>query len=358
MAAQQEPSPRVLIVDDGPDELMVLETLLQREGFTVVTADHGRRGVELAQQNPPDLVLLDLQMPVLDGFGVLSILKSETATQDIPVIVVSGSTAERDIVRALNLGATDYVTKPYAIEILLARIRVALRSHLEKQAIWRLGEDLRNAQEELARARRSMAMGALAAALAHEINNPAAFVVADLHEVRELAHDLLEAGDEERGETLAALADESLQGMNRIRDVVRDLSVFASVGDEESAPHSGVLDLSAVAKRRAERAGVPVRGADDAVLVPASSGEDELDAMVGLLIRHVSGGENKVVVRVERSGRYACLHVVPTGEAREPPSDALSLTIARELAERFGGTIESGNEDGAYVLKLNALISS
>lgn len=362
MPPETSPPPRVLVVDDAVDVLALLETVLVREGFAVGTTDHGERGVTLAREEPPDVVLLDLQLPGLDGFNVLSQLKSDARTADVPVIVVSGSSADRDIVRALNLGATDYVTKPYSIDILLARIRVAVRSRLEKLAIWRLGEDLRGAQEELARARRSMAMGALAAGLAHEINNPAAFVVADLHEVRELANDLAEAGDEARADTLAALADEALLGMNRIRDVVRDLSVFASVGNERSAPLSGVVDLAIIAKRRAERFGrrVTVEDNDEAApITPGVGSADELDALVGLLIRHVSAGDNAaaITIRVQRSERFVCLHIAAGGELREPPSDALSLTIARELAERFGGTVESGSEDGSWVLKLNRLTS-
>lgn len=357
MSTDQPTAPRVLVIDDGVDELTLMETLLRREGFSVVLADHGERGVELAGSDPPDVILLDLQMPVLDGFSVLALLKGDPKTADIPVIVVSGSTVEKDIVRALTLGAMDYVTKPYGVDILLARVRVALRSHLEKKAIWRLGEDLRAAQEELARARRSVAMGALAAGLAHEINNPAAFVVADLHEVRELAAELAEAGDEERADTLAALADEALLGMNRIRDVVRDLSVFAAVGVEDAAPKSGTLDLAKIAKRRAERVGdrVAVIDADaPAEIACGSGGEDELDALVGLLIRHVSAGTDdaRIDVRVQRDGPYVCLRVAAVGAIAAP--DALSLTIARELAEHFGGTIESGSEEGSFVLKLTS----
>jgi CheY-like chemotaxis protein len=358
----QQPLPRVLVVDDGVDVLSLLETVLVRERFAVTTADHGERGVALAQQHRPDVVLLDLQMPGLDGFAVLSQLKSDTRTAEIPVIVVSGSSVDKDIVRALELGATDYVTKPYSVDILLARIRVALRSRQEKQAIWRLGEDLRGAQEELARARRSVAMGALAAGLAHEINNPAAFVVADLHEVRELAADLAESGDEARADALEALADEALLGMNRIRDVVRDLSVFASVADERSAPLSGMVDLALIARGRAERLGdrITVEDSDEAALVTAGAGgADELDALVGLLIRHVSAGDNtaRITLRVQRTERLVCLHVTAVGELREPAADALSLTIARELAERFGGTIESGSDERTRVLKLSRLTS-
>lgn len=344
----QEPikTQRVLVIDDGIDELELLDVLLQREGYVVETASTGEAGVEAARERVHDVVLLDLHMPGLDGFGVLATLKADPALADVPVIVVSGSVIERDVVRALEMGAQDYVTKPYAVDILLARVRAALR--------------IRAAQQELARARRGAALGAIAAGLAHEINNPAAFVVTDLHEIRELAHEVAEAGDEERAENLLALADEALLGMHRIRDVVRDLAVFIAVADDTAPPASGFVDLAAIVKRRAERFGgkVEVSGADASALVPSGVGaEDELDALVGLLLRHASGGDadSPVLLRLEREGRFVCLHVEPT-TSRET-SDALSLIIARELAERFGGALSSGKKEGSWVLKLTAITS-
>lgn len=360
MSTETHPPQSVLVIDDSDVELEVLEIFLKREGYSVETANNGEAGVAALRARIPDVVLLDLHMPGLDGFGVLQTLKADPATADVPVLVVSGSTVENDVVRALEMGAQDYVQKPYTIDILLARVRAALRSRREKQAIWQLGEDLRGAQEELARARRGAAIGAIAAGLAHEINNPAAFVVTDLHEVRELAQELAEAGDETRAESLIALADEALLGMHRIRDVVRDLAVFVAVADDTAPPASGFVDLAAVVKRRAERFGgrALVRGANAPALVPAGlGGADELDALVGLLIRHVSlGGEANVLLTLDREDRLICLHVEPEN-TRDATSDALSLIIARELAERFGGTLSNGQKAGSWVLKLTAATS-
>lgn len=338
--------PRVLIVEDDPGEARVLELILSREGFVVQHATDGTQGFEVARRTPPDVVLLDLHMPELDGFTLLEKLKNEPRTADVAVIVVSGSIVEKDVVRALEIGATDYVAKPYGIGILLARIRAALRSSREKREIWQLGEDLRAAQDELARTRRSAAIGAIAAGLAHEINNPAAYVVTDLHEVRELARDVAEAGDEEAGDAIASLADEALAGMNRIRDVVRDLSVFAAVVDRRSVPSSAALDLAAIARSRAERFGEPltVVDADTPALVASGlGGEDELDALVGLLLRHASARRAKELrLTIERGGEMVCLNIELSDPAPESSSDqTLTLTIARELAERFGGAIES-----------------
>jgi DNA-binding response OmpR family regulator len=356
----QQPPPRIIVIEDDDSECRVLELLLTREGFGVQIARDGGRGLELAHHAPPDVVLLDLQLPQLDGFAVLERLKADPRTRDVAVIVVSGTTAEKDIVRALKAGATDFVNKPYGIEILLARIGAALRSSREKRAIWQLGEDLRATQDELARARRSAAIGAIAAGLAHEINNPAAYVVTDLHEVRELAHEMVDAGDD-RVDAIASLADEALVGMNRIRDVVRDLAVFASVVDRRSVPSTGALDLAAIARGRADRfdGKISVDDADSPALVaPGLAGEDELDALVGLLLRHASAMQSSAVrLRIERGDAQVCLHIELSDPGHEPSSDqALTLIIARELAERFGGTIECG--EGTWRLQMPRAVTS
>lgn len=343
---------RILVVDDEPEHREALELLLSREAFEVETAADGLSALRSLAVRLPDAILLDLQMPGIDGFELLDRLKNDPRTAAVAVIVVSATTVAHDVVRALEQGATDFVRKPYTIEILLARVRAVLRSVRERESILRL-------QEELARTRKHAAIGAIAAGLAHEINNPAAFVVTDLHEVKELAFDLGESGDEERADTLMALADEALAGMHRIRDAVKDLSVFASLNvlggasDRRSAPSSEPIDVAAVVQRRAERyAGdvqFTVESAGDA-RVTGIAGDDELDALIGLLLRQASTGKH--VVSVTTQAEWVRVHV-PSGPAseEEPASDrTLAVTIARELAERFGGRLEHTAEGWSLTL--------
>ncbi|MBX7197093.1 MAG: response regulator [Sandaracinaceae bacterium] len=342
-----EPRPRLLLVDDGVDVLDMLAVLLREEGFEVATANDGLAALEACRARVPDLMLLDLNMPGLDGFQVLARLKADERLRDTSVVVISGSPSDSDVVRALELGATDYLTKPYAFPILLARVRAVLRSRREKAAIWRLGEDLRAAQDELARTRRSAAIGAIAAGLSHSINNPAAFVVADLHEIRELAAELLDAGDDARGEVLEGLADEALDGMDRIRDAVRDLSVLTEVLGRRSIPSEGALELAEIVRRRVERSDgrVTLRDGDEpAWVAPGLGGQDELDALIGLLLREA--GSAPATVTLERGESLITLRV----GSSETPEASLTLAIAQELAERFGGTLEQGF--GGSVLRL------
>ena len=116
--------PRILIVDDEPNILGTLGPLLRARGYDVLTAMTGRSAVQTVERDPPDLIVLDLGLPDVDGVEVCRIVRE---TQNVPIVVLSARGAEGDKVRALDLGADDYVTKPFGAEELLARIRAALR---------------------------------------------------------------------------------------------------------------------------------------------------------------------------------------------------------------------------------------
>jgi len=115
---------RVLIVEDEPSFVEALQVSLTAEGFEVDAALDGKMGLERFRAARPDVVLLDLMLPVLPGLDVLRAIRRES---DTPVIVVSAKGAEADIVSALELGADDYVTKPYSVRELVARIRATAR---------------------------------------------------------------------------------------------------------------------------------------------------------------------------------------------------------------------------------------
>jgi two-component system KDP operon response regulator KdpE len=116
--------PRILVVDDEPQILRALKTILSEKEFSVETASRGEEGLALAAAHLPDLIILDLGLPDMDGKEVCARLREWT---DCPIIVLSVRDAEREKVAALDKGADDYLTKPFGIDELLARVRVALR---------------------------------------------------------------------------------------------------------------------------------------------------------------------------------------------------------------------------------------
>ncbi len=132
---------RILVVDDEPAILRAVRTILTRSGFQVETAASGHQAIEQHAYHHPDVILLDLGLPDMDGLDVLREVRRRSNT---PIVVLSVRGAERDKVEALELGADDYLTKPFGIDELLARIRVALRHALGPvggaQAVFRTGD--------------------------------------------------------------------------------------------------------------------------------------------------------------------------------------------------------------------------
>ena len=116
--------PRILVIDDEPNILATLAPLLRAHGYDVSTAMNGRSAIESVDRDKPDLIVLDLGLPDTDGVDVCRTIRE---TRSIPIVVLSARGEEGDKVRALDVGADDYVTKPFGAEELLARIRAALR---------------------------------------------------------------------------------------------------------------------------------------------------------------------------------------------------------------------------------------
>lgn len=119
--------PTILVVDDERDLVDLIRFNLERQHYRVLSAHDGEAAIELARRHNPDLVLLDLMLPLRSGRDVTTALKSDPATRKIPIIMLTAMTAEHDIVVGLQLGADDYVTKPFSMGVLLARITAVLR---------------------------------------------------------------------------------------------------------------------------------------------------------------------------------------------------------------------------------------
>lgn len=126
-AATPKGRKRILVVDDERDLVDLITYNLQRNGYTVLTAGDGNEALDIATRELPDLVVLDLMLPGIDGTEVARRLKSDSRTQSIPIIMLTAKSEETDVVVGLTLGADDYVTKPFSMKILLARLQTILR---------------------------------------------------------------------------------------------------------------------------------------------------------------------------------------------------------------------------------------
>jgi signal transduction histidine kinase len=228
------PKADILIIDDTPENLKLLSTMLSEQGYKVRSVTKGSTGLRGAQAAPPDLILLDVNMPQMNGYEVCQHLKGDERTREIPVIFISALGDALDKVKAFRVGGVDYITKPFQVEEVLARIEnhltiTRLSQQLQQQNILlseqniqlsreiedrkqaeealrqsearerekareleqTLGE-LKSTQTQLIQAEKMSSLGRMIAGIAHEVNNPISFISGNLSYARQYFQDLLE----------------------------------------------------------------------------------------------------------------------------------------------------------------------
>ncbi|MBU7582275.1 MAG: response regulator [Nostoc sp. TH1S01] len=192
------PAATVLVVDDNPTNIQVLFDVLTGIGYRVAIAKSGEAALQRLQSYHPDIILLDVMMPGIDGFETCQRLKANSATCDIPVIFMTALSDSVDKVKGLSLGAVDYITKPIQHEEALARIRVHLQLYHSQKALAQRTtelsqtlENLKQTQVHLVQSEKMSALGQMMAGIAHEINNPMNFICGNLAPAKEYIQDLM-----------------------------------------------------------------------------------------------------------------------------------------------------------------------
>ena len=204
---------RILIVDDDPNVSLLMRLTLSRDGdFDLQVASNGEDALQMADQFHPDLMLLDLMMPGIDGMEVCRRIKADDNLRNISVIMVTAKREPGDIIKGMNLGADDYITKPFNPEELLARVRVHLR--------------IRMLEQKTAAHRELEAVLKMALTMQHEINNPLTGIMGN----SELLSDWRNLPPEEVNKCVDVIN----QSAKRIRDIVQRMS---SVTKVVSAPY-------------------------------------------------------------------------------------------------------------------------
>ncbi|MBO3457219.1 hybrid sensor histidine kinase/response regulator [Aetokthonos hydrillicola Thurmond2011] len=192
----------ILLVDDNPNNIKVLWEAIQGCGWKVLMATDGESAIEQTEYAAPDLILLDVMMPGIDGFETCRRLKANILTQNIPVIFMTALSDSIDKVKGLEMGAVDYITKPFQQEEVIARLKLHLKlSHLtrtlEQQVQERTAEltkslrELQKTQLQLIQSEKMSTLGQLVAGIGHEINNPIGFIGGNLCHIQEYVNDLL-----------------------------------------------------------------------------------------------------------------------------------------------------------------------
>jgi signal transduction histidine kinase len=191
----------ILVVDDNPTNLSVISQALRSEGWQVRIAVDGEDALHKVVQNAPELILLDVQMPGIDGFEVCQRLKAMPLTADIPIIFMTALSDTESKVKGLSLGAVDYIAKPFEQTEAIARVRIHLQLRhltqtLEQQVQDRTLklsaalENLQHSQLQIIQSEKMSALGNLVAGVAHEINNPIGCIVGNVKHVESSIADL------------------------------------------------------------------------------------------------------------------------------------------------------------------------
>ena len=169
----------ILIVDDTPINLKLLMNILMQSGYEVRPATSGKQAIDAMNARLPDLVLLDIAMPEMDGYEVCQRLKQDPATERVPIIFLSAAHEVMDKVRAFQVGGADYITKPFQVEEVLARIRTQLNMQdlqgqlrAQNTEISATLARLKATQTQLVLSEKMAVLGQLVASVAHEMNTP------------------------------------------------------------------------------------------------------------------------------------------------------------------------------------------
>ena len=226
----------ILIVDDTPANLRLLAGMLTDQGYKVRPAPNGRLALTAARAAPPDLILLDINMPGMNGYEVCAALKADPQTRDVPVIFISALDQTEDKIEAFTLGGVDYITKPFQIEEVLARVKTHLTLYTLQRQLAAANHELRAANAELEASNADL--NAFARTVAHDLKNPLSAIIgfSSLLESRFTRMD---------PEKVAGNLHRITVTGYKIRDIIDELLLFARVRQLD-ALEIGPLDMGAI----------------------------------------------------------------------------------------------------------------
>ncbi|HET6435775.1 MAG TPA: hybrid sensor histidine kinase/response regulator [Xanthomonadaceae bacterium] len=358
---------RLLVVDDQPANLKAVSALLSRQGYEVATASQGEQALELAAAQAPDLLLLDMMMPGMDGFELLAELRKRPALQQVPVIFLTAAQDRELLLRAFAAGAVDYVTKPFFPEELLARVNAHIGLKLTRDRLERVAHE----RQELVNL------------VAHDLKNPLSSVL--------FASEVLQQGackPERVPRYLAIIHESTRDAIGYIRRYLEAQKQVAAAGArggvvEHPACLHGLLEwlveryelqLEARGMRlRVERAGDgPLQVAIDARVL-----RQVAENLVSNAIKYAAGGGELTLAVRRGAGGHWQLRVEDRGDGVPPErqgelfrpfarlgvredgmSSGLGLSLARQIVVNAGGNLWYEDREGGgacFVIELPVL---
>jgi two-component system, sensor histidine kinase and response regulator len=346
---------RILVIEDeGPVRANILE-LLEAEGFGVMGAANGFAGVQQAREHLPDLIICDVMMPGLDGLGVLAALREDMATATIPFIFLTARTERTDLRMGMELGADDYLTKPFT----RAELLKAINTRLAKQVT--VSEKYQKKMEDL--------RDSITLSLPHELRTPLTFILG-------FAEMLIEYYDSMERQEILEMAEKIHIGAQRLERLVLNFLLYAELEVAAEDPErikallgSGVCLMPAgvtdIAIQKAQQAGreadLSLDIEDIAVQIPEASLKKIIEELVDNAFKYSQSGtpvhmagrsdNNRFVLTITDNGQGMTAEQIANVGAymqferklHEQQGSGFGLTIAKRLAELHGGelTIES-----------------
>jgi two-component system NtrC family sensor kinase len=406
MTAEPAPStesnalPAVLIVDDIEANLVALRALLENERCSVTSASSGNQALRALLRKEFAVMLLDVQMPEMDGYEVARHARMNPATRDVPIIFLTAThDSAENIARGYGSGAVDFLFKPIDSMVLLSKVRIFLELHAGRQKLAEANamlegknvslsraneelkvayQDLKAAQSQLVQSAKMASLGELVAGVAHEINNPLAFVLSHLETTRRCLEQFradVPPGVPERAEDQWQRAHSRLSetelGLGRIRDLVLKLRTFSRLDEGERKLVSVRECIESVVTILGHRLKERVH------VVTELSPPDMLDCYPSLLNQVLLNlvansidaieGPGTVTIKAGAEGDGFCISVADTGtgipadlreRVLEPffttkpvgQGTGLGLSIAYSIVKKHHGSLELGEAAGGGTL--------
>ena len=358
----------ILIVDDDAANLKLLEDMLRQQGYEVYSFPRGRLALAAAEQKPPDLILLDINMPEMNGYELCERLKSSAALSDIPVIFLSALSEIEDKLKAFQYGAVDYLSKPFRFEEVNARVETHLKLHELQRALKRQNERLEEAvatrTQELAEANQRLTIldrskSDFLNLISHEFRTPLNGILG----VGELILDAMPATEE----------NNELQGMfkrsrQRILSILEDALLLTQIDVHSDQFRSAPVSLY-TALRRATESTTEFAESNEVTLTAPSADMGLVLADENLLVRalqalietavglsgEVAAGSRRIIIEsqggtVRDAALSKFFDLFSIGETLTPGADlGVGPALAYRILSLFGGSVSIVNRDPAGI---------